>query len=373
VPGRHTCPPWLAPAGRGGASRTSLSSTSLATDISGAPVAETRYLPYGEERWITGTLVTDFTFTGQRAERGFGLMDYNARYYDPWLGRFVSADTVVPEPGNPQALNRYAYTANNPLKYVDPSGNCHGLSGAAFDTCVKTVVAIASGVHKANEYRDDIFFPDADTTFMDRLEASVAVGGGATLVGAVASAGTIAVAGTETVTALSTSSATALAGSGASAGANLIGQAVNKAETSESIDYGEVVIAGTTGYVAGALAPIGATTYAGAAALGGLNTTGQYALTQLYTGEDIAPSGVLYNAGVGAFFGGLVGPVPKGQSPIATYAYNPETRREAILDIAYSQMAETVKVSSFARAVTSGVGTTLDWPRVQERLFGPQE
>jgi hypothetical protein len=71
-----------------------LGSTSLTTDISGTLVAETRYLPYGEERWITGTLVTDFTFTGQRAERGFRLMecaaspkhnggDYNARYYAP--------------------------------------------------------------------------------------------------------------------------------------------------------------------------------------------------------------------------------------------------------------------------------------------------
>jgi hypothetical protein len=29
----------------------------------------------------------------------------------------------VPEPGNPQALNRYAYTLNNPVKYVDPSGH----------------------------------------------------------------------------------------------------------------------------------------------------------------------------------------------------------------------------------------------------------
>jgi RHS repeat-associated protein len=91
-----------------------LGSTSLTTDITGTVVAETRYLPYGEERWITGTLVTDFTFTGQRAEAGFRLMDYNARYYDPGLGRFVSADTVVPEYTNPQALNRYAYVLNNP-------------------------------------------------------------------------------------------------------------------------------------------------------------------------------------------------------------------------------------------------------------------
>jgi RHS repeat-associated protein len=54
---------------------------------------------------------------------GTGLMYYKARYYYPALGRFVSADTIVPEPGNPQSLNRYAYVKNNPLRYVDPSGH----------------------------------------------------------------------------------------------------------------------------------------------------------------------------------------------------------------------------------------------------------
>jgi hypothetical protein len=45
------------------------------------------------------------------------------RRYDPALGRFISADTVVPEPGNPQALNRFSYCYNNPLRYVDPTGH----------------------------------------------------------------------------------------------------------------------------------------------------------------------------------------------------------------------------------------------------------
>jgi hypothetical protein len=35
----------------------------------------------------------------------------------PYLNGFISADTVVPEPGNPQALNQYAYAYKNPLKY----------------------------------------------------------------------------------------------------------------------------------------------------------------------------------------------------------------------------------------------------------------
>jgi RHS repeat-associated protein len=104
-----------------------LGSTSLSTDGNGAVVARQWYYPYGEERGSSGTLATEYQFTGQRRERGIGLYDYNARFYDPALGRFISADTIVPEPGNPQALNRYAYTLNNPLKYADPTGHqCSG-------------------------------------------------------------------------------------------------------------------------------------------------------------------------------------------------------------------------------------------------------
>jgi len=100
-----------------------LGSTSLATDASGAKVSRVLYYPYGETRYSEGALPTDYQYTGQRHETGFGLYDYNARYYDPLLGRFISADTVVPEPSEPQDLNRYAYVRNNPLRFVDPSGH----------------------------------------------------------------------------------------------------------------------------------------------------------------------------------------------------------------------------------------------------------
>jgi len=50
-------------------------------------------------------------------------MFYNARWYDPSLGRFAQADSIVP--GGMQGLDRYAYVNNNPLRYVDPSGHEH--------------------------------------------------------------------------------------------------------------------------------------------------------------------------------------------------------------------------------------------------------
>ena len=51
------------------------------------------------------------------------LYDYVARAYDPALGRFISADTIVPGAGNPAAFNRYSYALNSPIKYGDPSGH----------------------------------------------------------------------------------------------------------------------------------------------------------------------------------------------------------------------------------------------------------
>jgi RHS repeat-associated protein len=51
------------------------------------------------------------------------LYDYVARAYDPVLGRFISADTIVPGAGNPQAFNRYSYALNSSLVFKDPSGH----------------------------------------------------------------------------------------------------------------------------------------------------------------------------------------------------------------------------------------------------------
>ncbi len=48
---------------------------------------------------------------------------HNQRYYDLYLNRFISPDTIIPDPANPQTLNRYSYAQNNPLRYTDPSGH----------------------------------------------------------------------------------------------------------------------------------------------------------------------------------------------------------------------------------------------------------
>jgi RHS repeat-associated protein len=164
--------------------RDHLGSVSAATDATGLLVSKQDFTPWGEIRGGgSGMTETSLNYTGQRRD-----LFYHARYYDPNLGRFLSADTVVPgapdgsmdgvaltpltvdfhEPGfltgiaeettqgfwfqrssqerqqttapwgpaNPQALNRYSYVQNNPLKYTDPTGHIQedGTRDAGYET-----------------------------------------------------------------------------------------------------------------------------------------------------------------------------------------------------------------------------------------------
>lgn len=61
-------------------------------------------------------------YTGHEHLSQFGLINMNARLYDPAVGRFLSPDPYVQMPDFTQNFNRYSYALNNPLKYVDESG-----------------------------------------------------------------------------------------------------------------------------------------------------------------------------------------------------------------------------------------------------------
>jgi RHS repeat-associated protein len=134
--------------------------------------SQLRYDPWGKQRYALNVTPTGYRYTAQRFDDKLGLYDYQARYYDPHIGRFISADVVVPQssrltpltvgfhetmfleqangenrqlmeygpasnwsgrlkqqlgvpagPAAPQTLNRFAYANNNPLVYTDPTGH----------------------------------------------------------------------------------------------------------------------------------------------------------------------------------------------------------------------------------------------------------
>ena len=122
----------------------STSTVIRASDL--AVVGRQWYYPFGGSRASTGSLYTDRLYTGQRAEAGLGsLYDYNARFYST-VGRFISPDTIVPDPGDPQSLNRYAYARNYPLGRVDPTGHRDIAMDGGFDGAIAVAAGYALAV-----------------------------------------------------------------------------------------------------------------------------------------------------------------------------------------------------------------------------------
>lgn len=104
-----------------------LGSSNVITDSSGNQVQYSEYTPYGSlaknelANPQAGSPVNHY-FTGKELD-STGLYFYGARYYDPEIGRFITSDTIVQAPYDPQSLNRYAYARNNPINLIDPTGN----------------------------------------------------------------------------------------------------------------------------------------------------------------------------------------------------------------------------------------------------------
>jgi RHS repeat-associated protein len=85
----------------------------------------------------------------------FGLMFYNARWYDPTLGRFNQPDTVISS--NVQGLDRYAYVYSNPIKFSDPTGHC----ASDDDPCIKKLQEIQKKFSLTINDEDELWTLDA--------------------------------------------------------------------------------------------------------------------------------------------------------------------------------------------------------------------
>jgi len=112
--------------------RDYLGSITHVTNSSGAVTQETSFDAWGRVRNPVNQIayLPDYEpdlflnrgYTGHEHLPQFGLINMNARLYDPALGRFLSPDPYVQAPDFSQNFNRYSYALNNPLRYTDLDG-----------------------------------------------------------------------------------------------------------------------------------------------------------------------------------------------------------------------------------------------------------
>ncbi len=132
-----------------------LGSVATITDSAGAVVEDRHYAPFGEIAAATGgtTPVETIGFIGECYDGDAGLQYLNARYYDPRLGLFIQPDWFeVTEPG--VGTNRYAYSGNDPVNLLDPSGNSW-ISRVAEEIADQLRGSARRGVDEASDGVDD--------------------------------------------------------------------------------------------------------------------------------------------------------------------------------------------------------------------------
>jgi RHS repeat-associated protein len=128
-----------------------LGSADLVMDNAANVLVRESFSPFGARRgsdWKSALQSADWTaiqsstrqgFTGHEMLDSVGLIHMNGRVYDPTLGRFLSADSVIQSLGATQSINPYSYAWNDPLRYTDPSG--HSLLGTILGL-VAAIIAI---------------------------------------------------------------------------------------------------------------------------------------------------------------------------------------------------------------------------------------
>jgi RHS repeat-associated protein len=123
-----------------------LGSINCITDQNGALVQEMSFDAWGRRRnpnnWtytgLPSSFIFDRGFTSHEHLDEFVLINMNGRVYDPLLGRFLSPDNFVQAPDFTQSYNRYSYCFNNPLVYIDSTGNFLGTIITFIGDLIKT-------------------------------------------------------------------------------------------------------------------------------------------------------------------------------------------------------------------------------------------
>ena len=143
-----------------------------ATDMNGNVVWQERREPFGAPKLNHPEKQNhSVDYTGHVYDKRLGLMYMGRRFYDPKIGRFISADPIGFTPSNVQSFNRYAYANNNPYKYWDPDGRfAHALVGLG--AVMLGYTAITGGITGANTMETPMHSPSQINGLGTSLPAS---------------------------------------------------------------------------------------------------------------------------------------------------------------------------------------------------------
>jgi len=212
------------------------------------------------------------------------------------LGRFLQPDPLVPEPGNPQALNRYAYVYNNPLRYTDPDGHIAILATMGIGAAIG---GIAMGVTYALT-TDQFRWNECATAVAVGALAGALIGSG---IGAIQGTAIIATSGVAVASATPIAATIAI-GTGMGMAASGGGYMISNVLTGKSFDTTDFLVTSAVGAVEGGVSAIPGIGAGGRILASGAAGVAQSAFSDRAHGREVDWGRAAFSGGIGLVAGG---------------------------------------------------------------------
>jgi RHS repeat-associated protein len=164
-----------------------LGSVVALTDSAGPVVGRYSYDPYGKATH-SGTVTSNFQFASGYRDSQTGLVKFGLRYYDPLMGRWTQQDPLIGTLCDPDRMNAYAYSADDPVNKTDPTGAvtactvCYQVVGAMWTAgsilfsivvCIGICSAITGGAGTATGTCEALCAVIAGLIFFEIIPAEV--------------------------------------------------------------------------------------------------------------------------------------------------------------------------------------------------------
>lgn len=142
----------------------------------GTIISKVLYHLWGTAHQNSSNSPTDYGYTGQMQVGD--IYYYNARWYDPMIGRFMQADTIVPSHQGTQGFDRYAYVNNNPVNGTDPTVHCFVDPRDPYVDyeCHSLALQISKAESQGSPHLTDILYEEFDMYSYESLQEYYNVG-----------------------------------------------------------------------------------------------------------------------------------------------------------------------------------------------------
>ena len=128
------------------------------TDSTGSSTDQYGYDSYGNVIYSGGSTQNNYQYRGEQSDPNLGMQYLRARSYDTKIGRFANVDPFEGYQESPSSRHRYTYAENNPVTYIDPSGETSLADLSIIQLIATTLAGLGIGATVKQQFESSLYY-----------------------------------------------------------------------------------------------------------------------------------------------------------------------------------------------------------------------